>query len=94
MYIASFIFSNLDACEIAKYFLDKGSNKGNWNTFFAYKMKINYFLTNQVVWAFRKFFFLQFDTKFVSKPQRLAKIGTILWYAFKVDPYAYFDLMI
>ena len=25
------------------------------------------------------FFFLQFDTKFTSKQQRLAKIGTILW---------------
>ena len=36
-------------------------------------------MTKQVVWAFREFFFLQFDTKFVSKQQRLAKIGTILW---------------
>ena len=26
----------------------------------------------------RKFFFLQFDTRFNSKQQRLAKIGTIL----------------
>ena len=25
------------------------------------------------------YFFLQFDTKFASKQQRLAKIGTILW---------------
>ena len=36
-------------------------------------------MTKQVVWTFRKFFFLQFDTKFTSKQQRLAKIGTILW---------------
>ena len=36
-------------------------------------------MTKQVVWAFREFFFLQFDTKFASKQQRLAKIGTILW---------------
>ena len=36
-------------------------------------------MTKQVVWTFRKFFFLQFDTKFASKQQRLAKIGTILW---------------
>ena len=35
-------------------------------------------MTKQVVWTFRKFFFLQFDTKFASKQQRLAKIGTIL----------------
>ena len=37
-------------------------------------------MTKQIVWTFRSliFFFLQFDTKFVSK-QRLAKIGTILW---------------
>ena len=27
----------------------------------------------------KEFFFLKFDTKFVSKQQRLAKIGTILW---------------
>ena len=26
-----------------------------------------------------EFFFLQFDTKFASKQQRLAKIGIILW---------------
>ena len=32
-----------------------------------------------VVWTFRKFFFLRFDTKFASKQQRLAKIDTILW---------------
>ena len=32
-------------------------------------------MTKQVVWTFRKFFFLQFDTKFASKQQRLAKIG-------------------
>ena len=36
-------------------------------------------MTNQVVWACREFFFWQFDTKFASKQQRLAKIGTILW---------------
>ena len=36
-------------------------------------------MTKQVVWAFREFFFLQCDTKFASKQQRLAKIGTILW---------------
>ena len=35
-------------------------------------------MTKQV-WTFREFFFLQFDTKFASKQQRLAKIGTILW---------------
>ena len=38
-----------------------------------------YFMTKQVVWTFRKFFFLQFDTKFASKQRKLAKIGTILW---------------
>ena len=42
-------------------------------------MKTNYFPTKQVVWAFREFVFLHFDTKFTSKQQRLAKIGTILW---------------
>ena len=42
-------------------------------------MKTNYFMTKQVVWACREFFFLQFDTKFASTQQRLAKIGTILW---------------
>ena len=36
-------------------------------------------MTKQVVWTLRKFFFLKFDTKFASKQQRLAKIGTILW---------------
>ena len=36
-------------------------------------------MTKQIVWTFRKFFFLQFDTKFASKQQGLAKIGTILW---------------
>ena len=36
-------------------------------------------MTKQVVWTFRKLFFLQFNTKFASKKQRLAKIGTILW---------------
>ena len=36
-------------------------------------------MTKQVLWTFRKFFFLQFDTKFASKQQRLAKIDTILW---------------
>ena len=42
-------------------------------------MKANYFMSKQVVWAFREFFFLQFDTKSASKQQRLAKIGIILW---------------
>ena len=36
-------------------------------------------MTKQVVCAFRELLFLQFDTKFASKQQRLAKIGTILW---------------
>ena len=36
-------------------------------------------MTKQVVWTYRKFFFLQFDTKFAPKQQRLAKTGTILW---------------
>ena len=36
-------------------------------------------MAKQVVWAFREFFSLQFDTTFASKQQRLAKIGTILW---------------
>ena len=36
-------------------------------------------MTKQVEWTFRKKFFLQFDIKFASKQQRLAKIGTILW---------------
>ena len=36
-------------------------------------------MTKQIVWTFRKFFFLQFDTKLASKQQRLAKISTILW---------------
>ena len=35
-------------------------------------------MTKQVVWIFRKFFFLQFDTTFAFKQQTLAKIGTIL----------------
>ena len=42
-------------------------------------MKTKYFVTKQIVWAFREFFFLLFDTKFAPKQQRLAKIGTILW---------------
>ena len=42
-------------------------------------MKTKYFMTKQVVWAFWEFFFLQFDTKFTSKKQGWAKIGTILW---------------
>ena len=54
--------------------------------FFAYKINTDYFITKQVVWTFRKLFFLQFDTKFASKQQRLAKIDTILWFAV-VDPY-------
>ena len=36
-------------------------------------------MTRQNVWTFREFFFLQFDTKFASKQQGLAMIGTILW---------------
>ena len=36
-------------------------------------------MTKQIVRTFRKLFFLQFDIKFASKQQRLAKIGTILW---------------
>ena len=36
-------------------------------------------MTKQVQWTFRKFLFLQFDTKFASKQQRLAKIDSILW---------------
>ena len=35
-------------------------------------------MTKQVVWTFRKFFFLQFGTKFAFRQQRLAEIGTIL----------------
>ena len=35
-------------------------------------------MTEQIVWTFRNFFFLQFDTKFASKQQRLAKFDTIL----------------
>ena len=35
-------------------------------------------MTEQVVGTYRKFFSLQFDIKFASKKQRLAKIGTIL----------------
>ena len=57
----------------------KDIQKNNSDTyFFAYKIKTNYFMTKQVVWTFVIFFFLQFDTKFASKQQRLAKIGTIL----------------
>ena len=33
-------------------------------------MKTNYFMTKQVVWSFREFFFQQFDTKFASKQQK------------------------
>ena len=54
-------------------------NNNSDTYFFAYKIKTNYFMTKQVVWTFRKFFLLQFDTKFASKQQRLAKIDTILW---------------
>ena len=36
-------------------------------------------MTKQLLWTFRQFIFLQFDTKFASKQQRLVKIGTILW---------------
>ena len=57
----------------------KTSKNSSDTYFFAYKIKANCFVTKQVVWTFRKFFFLQFDTKFVSKQLRLAKIGTILW---------------
>ena len=60
--------------------LNKDLQNDNSDTvFIAYEMKINYFMTKQVVRTFRKFFSLQFDTKFASKQQRLAKIGTILW---------------
>ena len=41
-------------------------------------MKTKYFMTKQVVWAFRDFF-LQFDTNFASEQQRLAKIGIIFF---------------
>ena len=54
-------------------------NNSSDTYFFAYKIKTNYFMTKQVVWTFRLFLFLQFDTKFPSKQQRLAKIYTILW---------------
>ena len=37
------------------------------------KKKTNYFVTNQVVWAFRKFCFLQFDTKFASKTREISQ---------------------
>ena len=58
----------------------KELQNNNLNTYFiAYKIKTNYFMTKQIVWPFRKFFFVQFDTKFASKQQRLAKIDTILW---------------
>ena len=57
--------------------------------FFAYKIKSNYFMTKQVVWTFRKLFFLQFDTKFASKQQRLAKIGLALH---ELDFFLYFSL--
>ena len=61
---------------IYKYF----KKKNNSDTYFlAYKIKSIYFMTKQVVWTFRKFLFLQFDTKFASKQQRLVKIDTILW---------------
>ena len=42
-------------------------------------MKYNYFMTEQVVSAFRGLCFPQYDTKFTTKWHRLAKIGTILW---------------
>ena len=58
----------------------KDLKNNNSDTYlFAYKINTNYFMTKQVVWIFRKFFFLQFDTNFASKQQRLAKIDTILW---------------
>ena len=58
----------------------KDLQKTNLDTyFFTYKIKTDYFKTKQVLWTFRKSFFLQFDTNFASKQQRLAKIGTILW---------------
>ena len=58
----------------------KELQNNNSDTYFlTYKIKTNYFMTKQVVWTFRKFFFLQFDTKFASKQQRLGKIDTILW---------------
>ena len=61
-------------------YMDKSKELQNNNSdtyFIAYKIKTNYFMTKQIVWTFRKFFFLQFNTKFASKQQRLAKIGTI-----------------
>ena len=54
-------------------------NNNSDTSFFAYKIKGNYLMTKQVIWTFRKIIFLQFDTKFASKQQRLAKIDTILW---------------
>ena len=53
-------------------------NNNSDTSFFTYKIKSNYLMTKQVVRTFRKSFFLQFGTKFASKQQRLAKIGTIL----------------
>ena len=62
----------------SKYLKNPPKNNSDTN-FFAYKIKTHYFMTKQVVWIFRKLFFLMFDTKFVSKQPRLAKIETILW---------------
>ena len=42
-------------------------NNNSETYFFAYNIKNNYLMTKQVIWTFRKFFFLQFDTKFASK---------------------------
>ena len=69
-------FSSLNYTSDTKYIK---ASKSNSDSYFAYKIKTNYFMPKQVVWTFREFFFLQFDTKFASNQQRLAKIGTILW---------------
>ena len=62
------------------FFQNKELQNNNSDTsFFAHKIKTNYLMTKQVVWTFRTFFCLQFDTKFASKQQRLAKVDTILW---------------
>ena len=43
--------------------INKDLQKTNSDTYlFAYKIKTDYFMTKQVVWTFREFFFPQFDT--------------------------------
>ena len=42
-------------------------------------MKTNYFMTKQVVWAFREFFSYSLIPSLLLKQQRSATIGTILW---------------